>query len=120
MNTSYFVRKALNLEEVRNVYYSNNGNTKGQQFIVEKVVELSRDDFEKFSDNILNEMDFIRENMGIMYIDKDDVAHCLLVKTLEAEGGYLVDNQGYEYARYIAYCPDSQAAMQKPKTPARA
>lgn len=106
MSTSYFLRKAVDLEEVWDVYFANKGKTKGQSFIVEKVIELNLQDFDQFSNNLLDDYDFIRDNMDIMYIDKEDVRHCLLVKTQEAKDGYLIDSQGYDYARYIAYYPN--------------
>lgn len=103
MSTSYFLRKAVDLEEVRDVYFENKGKTKGQSFIVEKVIELNQQDFDLFTNGLLDDYDFIRDNLDLMHIDKDDLRHCILVKALGADDGYLIDSQGYDYARYIGY-----------------
>lgn len=80
MSTSYFIRKAVDLDEVKNVYYSNKGNTIGQKFMVKKVIELSQQDFEEFTNDLLDDYSFIKENNNLMYVDKENVRHCLLVK----------------------------------------
>lgn len=103
MSTSYFVRKAVDLEEVRDVYFANKGKTKGQPFIIEKVIELSQQDFEQLTNGLLDDYDFIRDNVDLMHIDKAGIRHCILVKASGADDGYLIDSQGYDYARYIGY-----------------
>ncbi len=41
--------------------------------------------------------------------DPRGVAHCLLVSARNRGDGILVDCQGYNYARYAAYVPDTAA-----------
>lgn len=47
--------------------------------IAEKIIELSADLFNHFSENMLNDYDFIIENIDCMYQDINGVNHCLLV-----------------------------------------
>ena len=43
--------------------------------IAEKAVELPSELFEHFSENLLNDYDFILENIDCMYQDKDGMNH---------------------------------------------
>ena len=47
--------------------------------IVEKTIELSESEYVRFCQNLLDDYDFILENIGSMYQDTDGVSHCLLV-----------------------------------------
>ena len=49
--------------------------------VVEKTVELSADWFDHFSQNLLNDYDFILENTDCMYQEQNGVSHCLLTPT---------------------------------------
>lgn len=106
MSTSYFIRKAMDLDDVKDIYFKNKGKTRGQKFIIEKVIELSHEDFAQFANNLLDDYGFIKENIDLMYEDKENVRHCLLVKTQKLEDAILVESEGMEYARYVAYCPE--------------
>lgn len=46
--------------------------------VIEKTVELSADWFDHFSENLLNDYDFILENTDCMYQDQNGINHCLL------------------------------------------
>lgn len=75
---------------------------------VEKVIELNENDYAHFSQNLIEEYDFIKENADCMYQDTDNVRHCLLILGENHNDGILVDAQGYDYARYTAYLPDAR------------
>lgn len=76
--------------------------------IVEKAVELPSELFEHFSENLLNDYDFILENIDCMYQDKDGMNHCLLVLGEDQDDGILVESEGSAYARYSAFVPNAR------------
>lgn len=76
--------------------------------VVEKTVELSADWFDHFSQNLLNDYDFILENIDHMYQDNDGVNHCLLVLCEERDDGIIVESEGSAYARYSAFVPNAR------------
>lgn len=77
----------------------------GSQFAIEEVVELEPEEFKAFSENLLDDHDFIAKRVDKMFMDADKVWHCILVKARGADGGILVESEGYDYARYAAYYP---------------
>jgi hypothetical protein len=74
-------------------------------FIIEKSVILEPELFECFIHDPLNDYEFIKENVELMYCDKSDVFHCIFVTSEKHDFGILVDSEGYHYARYAAYLP---------------
>ena len=68
---------------------------------VDKVIELPSQRFRQFSRALLADYDFIAENKNAVRHD-DDARHCLLVLDAEGTDGFLIDPQGYNYARYTA------------------
>lgn len=79
--------------------------TPRDEYTIEKTITLSADQFSKFEDNLLEDQDFITENVDLMYTDKNNVLHCILVTSEDADHGILVESEGYDYARYAAYLP---------------
>ena len=77
------------------------------EFIIEKEVVINKDLFETFIQDPLNDYDFVKENIDLMYCDKDDVFHCILITNDDHDFGILVQSEGYHYARYAAYIPKS-------------
>ena len=69
---------------------------------VDKVIELPSPQFQQFSRALLADYDFIAENKNAIRRD-DDSRHCLLILDAEGTDGFLVDPQGYNYARYSAF-----------------
>lgn len=77
---------------------------------IEKIVELSQDEFISFVDELYGYYRFIYDNGGYMYFDEEEnCAHCLLVRTPERKEGILVESEGFSYVRYGAYVPDCNA-----------
>ena len=74
-------------------------------FVIEKTVVIDPTIFECFIHFPLNDYDFIKENVDLMYCDKDEVFHCILVTSESHDFGILVESEGYHYARYAAYLP---------------
>ena len=73
---------------------------------VDKVIELPSPRFQQFSRALLADYDFIAENKDSIQRD-EDARHCLLILDAEGKDGFLVDPQGYNYARYSAFVPIS-------------
>lgn len=81
--------------------------------VVEKTVELSADWFDHFSQNLLNDYDFILENSDCMYQEQNGVNHCLLVLGADRDDGILVESEGSAYARYSAFVPNARQILQQ-------
>lgn len=77
-------------------------------FVVEKVVELTQRQFNKFLDDMLGDYDFIKAHKDLMYTDNNNIWHAILVTTKELDYGILVQTDGSSYARYSAFIRKSE------------
>ena len=77
---------------------------------VDKVIELPSPRFQQFSRALLADYDFIAENKNAIRHD-DDARHCLLILDAEGTDGFLIDPQGYNYARYSAFVPNARSLL---------
>ena len=77
---------------------------------VDKVIELPSSRFKQFSRTLLADYDFIAENKDAIQRD-EDARHCLLILDAEGTDGFLVDPQGYNYARYSAFVPNARSLL---------
>ena len=77
---------------------------------VDKVIELPSPRFKQFSRALLADYDFIAENKNAIRHD-EDARHCLLILDAEGKDGFLVDPQGYNYARYSAFVPNARSLL---------
>ena len=77
---------------------------------IEKVVELSHEDFCRLKTTPLTDQPFITENKDCMF-HRDGVIHCLLALDQGGSDGILVDAEGYDYARLAAYVPGMRAIV---------
>ena len=91
-----------------------------QDCVVEKVIELSGEQFDAFSNNLLADRDFIKNNRELMYYDADGAAHCLLVIGEGRENGVLTQAEGYGYPRYTALVPHARSILTLGRYPALA
>lgn len=73
------------------------------KFYIEKKVELTEDEFNAFENQPLEDYNFIRDNVDLMYRDSEDVWHCILITCPSKEYGFLIESEGYAYGRYVAY-----------------
>ena len=80
---------------------------------IEKVVELSREDFHNFKNNLLDDYDFISENSDLMCVDKTGTTHCILVLGDDYDEGILVNSEGSSYARYSALLPNARTFIEQ-------
>lgn len=79
------------------------------EFVIEKTVRIPDEDFEKMLRRPMDGQPFIAENMDLMYQDDADVYHCILVTGEDRTDGILVESEGYGYARYASYIPETSA-----------
>ena len=75
-----------------------------------KVIELPSQRFQQFSRALLADYDFIAENKNAIRHD-EDARHCLLILDAEGTDGFLIDPQGYNYARYSAFIPNARSLL---------
>ena len=73
---------------------------------VEKVIELTQQQYQHFSSHLLEDMPFIAANRELAGQDAQGVTRCLLVTTRNIRGGVLVNSEGHNYARYAAEVRD--------------
>ena len=76
-----------------------------QNCTVDKIVHLSGAEYDKFASSMLEDRDFIRDNVDVMRHDSDGKLHALLVVGEGRPDGILIDSSGYDYARYAAHIP---------------
>ena len=77
---------------------------------VDKVIELPSPRFQQFSRALLADYDFIAENKNAVRHD-EAARHCLLILDAEGTDGFLIDPQGYNYARYSAFIPHARSLL---------
>jgi len=82
----------------------------GEACAVDKVIELPGQRFQQFSRALLADYDFIAENKNAIRHDTDS-RHCLLILDTDGTDGFLVDPQGYNYARYSAFVPNARSLL---------
>ena len=82
----------------------------GEACSVDKVIELPAQRFKQFSCALLADYDFIAENKNAIRHD-EDARHCLLILDADGTDGFLVDPQGYNYARYSAFVPNARSLL---------
>lgn len=74
--------------------------------IVEKVIQLSGAEYDRFRRNMLADHDFIRDNIDLMYHEGDKL-HCIMAVGEGRADGVLIDSSGSAYARYAAFIPNA-------------
>lgn len=80
------------------------GNFQFDDCQIEKIVELSHEDFCQLKITPLANQPFLAKYKGCMF-SRDGVIHCLLALGQGSNDGVLVDAEQYDYARLAAYVP---------------
>ena len=76
---------------------------RGKPYIVEKVIELSKIDFENVSNDLLADREFIRDNIDIMFTNSDMIWHCLLiVQRGKPLNGILIESKRNPFPKFSA------------------
>ena len=68
--------------------------------------------FSELKDHPLRDDPYIAENRDLMYIDSNDVAHCLLMVDYDSGDGILVESEGMSYARKSQFIPNVRALVE--------
>jgi hypothetical protein len=97
-----FIRKAFDLEELKALTYEDlKIGRKGISYEVTKEVNLSNNEFKRFTRNFLKDQPWITEGEdGGM--NKNGQIRCIRVKNKETGEKILVNSEGYTYSRYTA------------------
>ena len=82
----------------------------GEACAVDKVIELPAQRFQQFCRALLDDYDFIAENKNAVR-HGGDARHGLLILDAEGSDGFLVDPQGYDYARYSSFVPNARSLL---------
>ena len=93
-------------------FYEKEPEIDTKEFQVEKVITLPSEQYAYFTQHLMKEHDFIKENVDLMY-EKDGVWHCLLVAGEGMDEGVLVESEGSAYARYSAFVPFAQEIIRQ-------
>lgn len=92
-----FVRKVASLSDLKEEVGKGG---RPEPYVIEKQVELEKPEYKAFSENLLSDYDFIKQNVFLMHRDINGIYHCLLVKAKGSGGGILCECEGYSYSRY--------------------
>jgi len=103
MEKAFFTRKAVNIEKLKK---RTGPEEQKHYFVIEKVVELSTEDYVDFQDNLMDDFEFIFDNMNTTFIDNNGIWHTILIKSKDSIDGICCNAEGYAYCRYGAYIPD--------------
>ena len=76
-----------------------------QDFRICAVEFLDNDQWQRFTNNMLDDYDFIDKHSQRLCVGSDEVVNALLVVNRQGEDGILVNSEGSAYARYSAYLP---------------
>lgn len=80
------------------------------RFQITKVIELPKEQYRRYMNELLRDVSFISRNVTDMRFDgKTETFLCLLVTCRDANTGLLVESEGFGYARYAAFIPEKSA-----------
>jgi hypothetical protein len=103
MGSAHFMRNARRIDDLtefrRDCIHK---RASPRLFVVEKVIELSKIDYENFTSDLLADRQFIDENLSLMFTD-GNVWHCLLAVQKGGFGmGVLIESKKMNYPMYTA------------------
>ena len=80
------------------------------QFKITKVIELPKEQYRRYRNELWRDVTFISRNESNMRFDeKSETFLCLFVTCRDAINGLLVEAEGFDYARYAAFIPEKSA-----------
>ncbi len=85
--------------------------------VVEKAIAVPHAEFDDLKRHPLRDNDLIAENVDLMYCDRDDNYHCLLIYDEENGDGLLIESEGTSYARYAQYIPSAKRLVEMHQNP---
>jgi hypothetical protein len=95
-----FVRKPAGIEEL--ISWDKEAKRR-TPYVIEKTIDLDKAEFDRFSSDLFADQEFIKENIDRMYVDKNGVWHCILIKAIGESNAILANAEGYDYPRYAAF-----------------
>ncbi len=85
--------------------------------VVEKAIAVPHSKFDDLKRHPLRDNMLIAENAELMYCDRDDNYHCLLIYDEEQGDGLLIESEGTSYARYAQYIPSAKELVERHQAP---
>lgn len=85
--------------------------------VVEKAIAVSHAEFDDLKRHPLRDNKLIAKNADLMYCDRDDNYHCLLIYDEEQGDGLLIESEGTLYARYAQYIPRAKELVEGHQNP---
>lgn len=77
-----------------------------RECVINGIEVMNENEFEEFSNNLLGDQTFVSDRKEEMYIDSRGRIHGLLALNKDNGDGILIDSQGYDYPRYVAFMPN--------------
>ena len=108
MKRVYFIRKAINLEELKtNTKWAIENKAQKETYSIRKTIFLDAGEFMTFTRNLTDDFDFLKENTTLCGPGIDEYINCLAIKNNDTDEMILVNTEGYSYARFTALLPGS-------------
>ena len=85
--------------------------------VVEKAIAVSHAEFDDLKRHPLRDNKLIAKNADLMYCDRNDNYHCLLIYDEEQGDGLLIESEGTLYARYAQYIPRAKELVEGHQNP---
>lgn len=69
---------------------------------IEKTIKLTQAEFKKFESDFFEDSELIKSNQDKMFVDENEIWHCIKITAPHTSYSILVESEGYNYARYTA------------------
>ncbi|OQB22828.1 MAG: hypothetical protein BWY11_02033 [Firmicutes bacterium ADurb.Bin182] len=101
MNHGYalFVKKASRIESLQKLHLLNDE----VPFVVEKYIELKKEDYENLASDLTVDRQFIDDNRRLCYIDQNGIWHSIYVHRRGRHEGILIMSEGTDRPVFAAY-----------------
>ena len=97
--TAFFVEYPFRIEDLQKPYLPH----QRKPFIVKKLIQLGKIDYENFVSDLCVDRWFIEENTHLCRIDGDGAWHCILVMQKGHSDGVLVMSEGKVFPKWASY-----------------
>lgn len=105
-NTACFYRKAASVRDLA----AKAPFPEKARFQITKVIELPRNQYRRYMNELWRDVSFISRNGSNMSFDeKSETFLCLFVTSRDEISGLLIEADGFDYARYAALIPEKKA-----------
>lgn len=105
---TYFMTNVRNIDElVESVRIGVNKSIKKIPFKVINTISISDNEFNCFSNNLLNNYKFLYPYINQMYFENDGTLRCVIVKGKENSIKILCFNSGCTYPRFVGIYEDN-------------